>query len=253
MVWPINLAVTQPTQNPLLQLASSINDEHHLAVRSSRDALQHAIKAGEQLLQARNEVGLKTWTAWMDENIGFSAVTAQRYMRVAKYKAEVQAAEAGSITDALEAVKGMPPTADANDLRRAPQAKVDEAKQLREAGLGVSQIASSLGVNKGTVARWTDPVAQARSNARYATGREEQRNHRLATKAASILPAITTPPATDEISKYRREGMADAAVVLVAKRIIPSMNLTDWGTALGLEYEELVGAVARFKSRAPSR
>jgi hypothetical protein len=48
--------------------------------------------------------------------------------------------------------------------------------------------------------------------------------------------------------RLRREGMADAAVLLVAKRIMPSMDLADWGRALGLNELDLQHAVTRFKN-----
>lgn len=50
--------------------------------------------------------------------------------------------------------------------------------------------------------------------------------------------------------RFRREGMADAAVLLVAHRIHPTTDLDAWGRALGLEHRELVAAVDRFKERA---
>lgn len=49
--------------------------------------------------------------------------------------------------------------------------------------------------------------------------------------------------------RFRREGMADAAVLLVAHRIHPSTDLDAWGRALGLDHRELVAAVDRFKAR----
>lgn len=50
--------------------------------------------------------------------------------------------------------------------------------------------------------------------------------------------------------RFRREGMADAAVLLVARRVAPTMDLADWGRHLDLEHRELVAAVDRFKARA---
>lgn len=58
---------------------------------------------------------------------------------------------------------------------------------------------------------------------------------------------------TDLADRFRREGMADAAVLLVAKRINPTSDLDDWGQHLGLEHRELVAAVDRFKARRSPR
>jgi hypothetical protein len=48
----------------------------------------------------------------------------------------------------------------------------------------------------------------------------------------------------------RREGMADAAVLLVARRVMPTMRLTDWARALGLTEVDVQHAVNRIKKRA---
>lgn len=53
-----------------------------------------------------------------------------------------------------------------------------------------------------------------------------------------------------QIDELHREGMADAAVLLVAHRVLPRYELADWGKLLGLDHADLVHAVNRFKDRA---
>jgi Protein of unknown function (DUF3102) len=233
----------------LSTLVDTVRSEHEMAVAQSQSALQHAIRAGEALLNAREQVGLAQWAEWLADNFSFAPTTAQRYVRLAVYQSEVLAAEAGSISEGLEAIRGLPPTADANDLRRAPEETVAEARALSEAGHGPAHIAAQLGVNRNTVQRWTNPESQQKSNDRYARSRERQRTDKLNQRATILVPPEIPLP-DDQVARHRREGMADAAVLLVANRVIPTMHLSDWGDTLGLNHQELTAAVERFKARA---
>lgn len=49
--------------------------------------------------------------------------------------------------------------------------------------------------------------------------------------------------------RLRREGRADAAVLLVARRVVPTMVLTDWARHLDLDQLDLTAAVDRLKGR----
>lgn len=64
-------------------LAIEINAEHLAAVGKARQALEHARRAGELLLQAKAAVGHGGWLPWLAANVKFSERTAQAYMRLA--------------------------------------------------------------------------------------------------------------------------------------------------------------------------
>lgn len=53
---------------------------------------------------------------------------------------------------------------------------------------------------------------------------------------------------SDLAERFRREGMADAVVILVAKRIHPTTTAEEWGRALGLQQHEVIAAIARFRA-----
>lgn len=53
-----------------------------------------------------------------------------------------------------------------------------------------------------------------------------------------------------ERDHLRREGMADAAVLLLAKRVFPTLTLNDWRRHLDLTEAEVAAAVDRIKARA---
>jgi hypothetical protein len=81
----------------LATLSSQINAEHAEAERSLRASVEHAIRAGELLLQAKCEIGHGNWTGWLQENITFSDRLAQAYMRLARLPAEKRNAVAVAI------------------------------------------------------------------------------------------------------------------------------------------------------------
>lgn len=73
----------------LITLASEINSEHENCNIAILDGLQHAIKAGELLLQAKELVNHGEWLPWLKSNVSFSERTAQNYMRVFQRKNEI--------------------------------------------------------------------------------------------------------------------------------------------------------------------
>lgn len=56
--------------------------------------------------------------------------------------------------------------------------------------------------------------------------------------------------------RFRREGMADAVVLLVLSRTHPTTTAEEWGSILGLEQHEVRAAIERLRARhtlVPSR
>jgi phage N-6-adenine-methyltransferase len=88
-------------------LAERIEHEHRLAEDHARDALEHAFRCGELLIEAKRLVGHGGFLPWLAENIaGFGARQAQKYMRAAQNR-ELLAANANSgshLTTALRAL-----------------------------------------------------------------------------------------------------------------------------------------------------
>ena len=65
-------------------LAADINAEHERAFGKATEALEHARRAGELLLQAKAAVGHGEWLPWVEANCKFSVRTAQGYIRLAQ-------------------------------------------------------------------------------------------------------------------------------------------------------------------------
>jgi len=64
--------------------ADDINREHQLARRHANDAIKHAIRCGELLIQKKAELPHGTFTSWIVANCKFKQATANNYMRAAQ-------------------------------------------------------------------------------------------------------------------------------------------------------------------------
>jgi hypothetical protein len=65
-------------------VAVRICAEHEAAQASARDAVVHAIRAGELLIAAKAGLPHGEFGAWLAANVSFSERTAQGYMRLAR-------------------------------------------------------------------------------------------------------------------------------------------------------------------------
>lgn len=100
---------------PAANLAAQINAEHraafgkaHEAKASAEQAMEHAYRAGALLLEVKASVGHGRLATWLTENCEFGQRQAQRYMRAAKRRPEIEAkSDAKShltLTTALECI-----------------------------------------------------------------------------------------------------------------------------------------------------
>jgi hypothetical protein len=67
----------------LAKLAEAINTAHDLCERAVQDAVGHAKRTGELLLQAKGLVAHGQWLPWLEANCRVEVRQAQRYMRLA--------------------------------------------------------------------------------------------------------------------------------------------------------------------------
>jgi Protein of unknown function (DUF3102) len=109
---------------PLADLAGRINDEHRLAEQHARSAVEHALKCGELLIEAKGKVQHGEWLPWLKANCAVSERTAQAYMRLAHEIPKLDPGKAQRVADLplREALKALsaPLGADAptpSDLR----------------------------------------------------------------------------------------------------------------------------------------
>ena len=72
-------------------LADRANSQHHAFETTQRDALAHAMAAGDALIEARQLVrsGGGRWLLWVKANCEFTDRTARRYMQIARNRPRV--------------------------------------------------------------------------------------------------------------------------------------------------------------------
>ena len=84
---------------PVRGLAAEINTEHKLADRAVWNQLQHARRCGELLREQKEQLPHGRWLSWLDESCpNISPQMAQRYMRIDRRWAKLEAANASRVT-----------------------------------------------------------------------------------------------------------------------------------------------------------
>lgn len=110
--------------NALEQLASQINALHadceqakQVAQSAEQSALQHAIRAGELLLEAKKQAGHGHWETWREANLKLPSSTATLYQRCFERKAELE-----GVTTLREAQKLLKKPTEQKQLAATPAA-----------------------------------------------------------------------------------------------------------------------------------
>ena len=78
-------------KSELTAISTQINSAHRECLSAMRSSIDHAIKAGDLLVQAKALVNHGDWLNWVSDNCSFSERTARAYMRVAKNKTAITA------------------------------------------------------------------------------------------------------------------------------------------------------------------
>jgi hypothetical protein len=76
---------------PLGRLAAEINAEHRAFVGTFRKTVEHGIRAGELLSEAKEQCPHRTWLDWLATHFEGAPRTAQEYMRLYNRRAELRA------------------------------------------------------------------------------------------------------------------------------------------------------------------
>jgi hypothetical protein len=72
-------------------LAVRIRSEHKAAAISMVRSIQHAMAAGDLLIQAKKQLKHGHWLPWLEEHCKFSDRTAQRYIQLARHRSLLEA------------------------------------------------------------------------------------------------------------------------------------------------------------------
>src|SRR4051794_5014264 len=94
----------RPEPGRLQRLRAAIELEHAHTLAAYGNAVAHAIRAGELLLEVKGLVGHGRWLPWLAENFPASVRTAQGYMRLARNPTDAQRVAHLGIAEALRAL-----------------------------------------------------------------------------------------------------------------------------------------------------
>jgi hypothetical protein len=75
----------------LADLSAAINREHELCCCAAGQALDHAMKCGDLLAQAKADCEHGQWQQWLTDNFSSSARTARLYMQLAEHRESIEA------------------------------------------------------------------------------------------------------------------------------------------------------------------
>src|SRR5215472_16353364 len=73
-------------KSDLDDLAARIFCEHQAATGAFKQCLEHAVRCGELLIEAKGKVGHGGWLAWLRDNCQVKERAAQNYMALARAK-----------------------------------------------------------------------------------------------------------------------------------------------------------------------
>ncbi len=100
----------------LVTLAREIQTEHDAAFGKAREALEHARRCGELLLQVKDSLKHGEWLPWVKEHVTVSDRQARRYMQLAQ-NWEAIAAKSDTVSNLTmrEALSGLAGSADSQE------------------------------------------------------------------------------------------------------------------------------------------
>lgn len=159
----------------LAALARVANEEHEAARGYARKTLDHAVACGEAILEARSMVGEGQWQAWMRANLTMEITTANMYARLANYSAELRAAGVTSIQAARDYVRTHGLRMEMVVWTGLSEVAVAQIRMRSAQGRSQSEIASEIGVHKGTVGKILRGERHAPRKAQESFGRRRRR------------------------------------------------------------------------------
>jgi hypothetical protein len=85
--------------NYLADLAARIRAEHEATATALRRGVEHAMAAGDLLIEAKAQLKHGQWLPWLVEHCAMSERTAQLYIRTAKHRATIEAKIRNGVAD----------------------------------------------------------------------------------------------------------------------------------------------------------
>src|SRR5262249_32853312 len=107
-------------------LARAVRDHLQASVTAAQNFLEHALAAGDVLIRAKEQVKHGDWLPWL-KSCDLSADTAERYMKLARHRAELNSARVRnlSLSAALKLVAKKKPVERAKAKKSSPATHFD--------------------------------------------------------------------------------------------------------------------------------
>ena len=123
-----NIVITEP----LPALASEINAAALSAGSAAKDAVQHALRAGRLLIEAKDQLPHGQWEPWLAEHCQVSPRMARAYMRLAKMLPSLENGNDVAVLSLRQALQtiALPPPAPASERVRPPRDETGRAAKL---------------------------------------------------------------------------------------------------------------------------
>ena len=96
--------LAQPGDNSLPDLAARIRAEHEAVSAHFANALEHAVAAGDLLIEAKARLGHGEWLPWLEANCRVPERTCQHYMRLARRIDKSATLADLTVTEALDLI-----------------------------------------------------------------------------------------------------------------------------------------------------
>lgn len=153
------------------ELIDKINEEHRYIIPRGPEQLEHAIRCGELLIQARTLVPKGHWVLWLDENVEVFRTTAFKYIRLAQHKDQIQGKFSGidPAIDFLAGKRQLTPDEKHEIVALATHKTFDEVAEMMD----VSKSTVSYYVNAKDRNRVKGLQKQRRTRERQALQREQ--------------------------------------------------------------------------------
>jgi Protein of unknown function (DUF3102) len=90
---------TVELSNWLTELAARIKAEHEATAATMKRSVEHAMAAGDLLIEAKARLSHGQWLPWLTEHCAISERSAQLYMRIAKNRQAIEARNAQHVAD----------------------------------------------------------------------------------------------------------------------------------------------------------
>jgi hypothetical protein len=172
--------VLAPGRQSLDELAATANREHAACLDAGLTMVEHAIRVGEALIEAKRRLGGSPlanvgWKEWVASNFEASYGTAVAYMRLGRHRDA--AIGAINLNEALQLCAGR--SSRGENHRTDPEFRAD-VLAMREEGLSLREVSRMTGISVPTISSWTNPESYKR---RLQLQRERQRRRAAERKA----------------------------------------------------------------------